>query len=189
MTFHESLWLATAAAAPVIALAATVALPDAARLYRDDVAPLLDYWFESPAMLRSAMQAAGGDVAWVEATTSMDLAGLRAKWSNGFKPLRRLASIAWGAGFSVLVLQAVLLAVSLAALAYRVDVIPRWLAIVLPVSGIILLTYSLSLVSAYRTAARSLPRSWARRMVESFTDGLKEDARQAAGQAPDQADA
>src|SRR5262249_34833233 len=55
---HESFWLATAAAAPVIALAAVVALPDTSGIYRD-VQRTFDEWFDTPAMFNTAMLAAG----------------------------------------------------------------------------------------------------------------------------------
>ena len=131
----DTFWLATAAAAPVIALAAVVVLPDTSGMYRDDVQPVIDEWFDSPANFQAAMRTAGASEWVVEAVSAINLADakekvVRAKATRSLRVL--VASIRWTAIGNVL-LQAVLLALSLAALAYNVHVMPPWLAIVLPV--------------------------------------------------------
>lgn len=56
----------------------------------------------------------------------------------------------WGATAGNLIVQAGLLAVSLSALAYRRDVMPAWVAIVLAVGGILLLAWSTGMAVQYR---------------------------------------
>lgn len=166
MTSYESFWLATAAAAPVIALAAVVALPEASGIYQHELQHIMDEWFGTPTGLRAAMQAAGATEPVVEAMSDIDLSPLRETVAEMTLPARILAAVIRWTAIGNVMLQAVLLAFSLAALAYNVDVMPRWLAIVLTVGGILLLAATVSLVSDYRRATRKLPRMIEQRMIE-----------------------
>lgn len=121
MSYHEAFWLATAAAAPVIALAAVVALPDMADATRE------------------ASNAAQDAVRYsVEARFESSSRAARSQYAT----------------LGIVLAQAALLAVSLSALATHRDVMPAWVAIVLAVSGIMLLTVTtLSLIATRGRAA------------------------------------
>lgn len=153
---YESFWLATAAAAPVIALAAVVALPDTADIYQA-VQRASDERYGASAEFRAALQVFGTTGATaVEAVSEIDRATRRLRvWA---------AFLRWTAIGNVMV-QAVLLALSLVALAYNVHVIPRWLAIVLPAGSIVLLGATVSLTSEYRWLAKAFPEI----LEEAFT--------------------
>jgi hypothetical protein len=154
VTSYENFWLATAAAAPVIALAAAVALPDTSSIYREDFQQSLDEWFGTTTKLCAVLQAAGATEAVVKEASEMDLRSvMKEPLAKITLPLRVIAAgIRWTAVGNV-VLQAVVLTFSLAALAYNVDVMPRWLAIILTVGGILLLAATVFMVSSYRRGA------------------------------------
>jgi hypothetical protein len=179
VVLYESFWLATAAAAPVIALAAVVALPDTSEVTGDVIPRLVDDWFATPAKVRAAMQAAGAVGTALEVlskfdytATGPDYAARRAAAVRAIRPLRvAMAAIRWTAICNVLA-QAVVLALSLTALAYNVDVMPRWLAIALVVGGILLLAATVSLVSSYRKATALLPEALQKGMTEQFKELL-----------------
>ena len=122
---HESFWVATSAVAPVIALAAVVALPDVTLIGRATV-------------LRDEIQRRRpSDQDQAVQTILVDAAQNTRKW----------AWAAWLTTLVNLIIQASLLVVSLGALALRQDVMAFWGAIVLATLGILLLACS-TLVSA-----------------------------------------
>ena len=124
MAFHESFWIATSAVAPVIALAAVVALTDALTLV--------------------------GRISILESTLKERSEG--DPWLQNYLARRAQDTRkgAWAAGLTTLVnliIQAALLAVSLSALAYDQDIMPLWLAVTLATGGILLLAWA-ALLSA-----------------------------------------
>lgn len=165
---YESFWLATAAAAPVIALAAVVALPDTLGAYQEGFQRTVDEWFDTPAKLQTSMRDAGAPELYVEAMSHIDLATVKAMMTRANIPLRKIAAyIRWIAVCNVM-LQALLLASSLAALAYNVDWLSRWLAIVITVAGVVTLALTLSLVANYREKARDFADMFERGTREEF---------------------
>ena len=174
---YENFWLATAAAAPVIALAAVVALPETSTITTKFLQRTVDDWFGNPARTRSMMLAAGAVGPALEVLSNIDFSDVRAK-ANKLRPIVLLrviaAAIRWISICNVL-LQATLLAFSLATLAYNVDVMPRWLAIVLTVSGIVLLAATVSLVSDYREAATTFSEMFENQMINQFKGLLASD--------------
>lgn len=130
MTFHESFWAATSAVAPVIALAAVVALPDAATLIG-----------RANSILQGTLRQSSNEYAGQETFLAM-----RARET------RHWAWIAWLATLANMMIQAGLLTVSLCALAYRQDIVPLWLAIVLATGGILLLAWSTFVSANWRWA-------------------------------------
>ena len=120
VVLYESFWLASAAAAPVIALAAVVALPDTSEVTGDVIPRLVDDWFATPAKVRAAMQAAGAVGTALEVLSKFDYtatgpgyAARRAEAVRAIMPLRvAMAAIRWTAICNVLA-QAVVLALSL----------------------------------------------------------------------------
>jgi hypothetical protein len=168
---YENFWLAIAAAAPVIALAAIVALPDTADMYQD-VQRTLDEWFDSPAKLHAALQAGGATEAEaVKAMSEVDLATAKTRAVRGARPLRVIAAFIRWITIGNLMVQAALLALSLEILAYDVHVIARWLAIVLTVGGIVLLAVTVSLTSEYRTLAKAFPEMLRQQAAKQFKAG------------------
>jgi hypothetical protein len=113
---HESFWVATSAVAPVVALAAVVALPDATLIGRAN----------------NVLQRLKEDQPPRDAELHNFLAGAA-------RDMRKWAGIAWLITLANLIIQAGLLVVSLCALALRQDVMSFWLAIGLATSGIVLL--------------------------------------------------
>jgi hypothetical protein len=111
------------------------------------------------------MQAAGATEAVIESVSQIDTSDLKKPLAKATFRLRVTTAAIWWIAIVNVVLQAVLLAFSLTALAYNVDVIPRWLAIVLTVGGILLLAATVSLVSAYRRNAKQLPEMIERQMA------------------------
>jgi hypothetical protein len=136
VAFHESFWVATSAAAPVIALAAIVALPDASTVV--DVASR---------RLQLAQQVRGSDPLDSDAVRDEVLT----------REMRRQASQVRGTTFFNLLLQAGLLAVSLWALAYNQAVISPPDAIIMAVVGILLLSWTTTRTAAFRRLAARLP--------------------------------
>jgi len=130
VSFHENFWVATSAAAPVIALAVILLLPDgttsAVRTY----------------------------LTWQHLKKIPPTPGRR------FNPERILAraylytaQVSLGASVLNLLVQAALLAVSLWALAYDDNVIPPWAAIVMAVGGLLLLAWNTSATLALKATA------------------------------------
>jgi hypothetical protein len=130
VAFHKSFWVATSAAAPVIALAAVVALPDASAM--------LD---AASRQLRQTRRLTD-DHAGFDFRARIILAILQASWLYWF--------LVWGATVVNLIVQAGLLAVSLSALAFQQNVMPPWVAIALAVGGILLLAWSTTTVIKFR---------------------------------------
>ncbi len=177
VTKYESFWLAIAAAAPVIALAVVVVLPDTSGVTGDVFQPIIDDWFDSPEKFRAALKAAGAGGPVLEAMSDIDLTGAKAdakaKARSTTLGIRGIAAaIRWIAIGNVMV-QAVLLALSLVALAYNVDVISRWLAIVLTVGGILLLAATVVMVSDFNTMAAGLPKMMEKLMTNQMEELLK----------------
>ena len=120
MSYHEAFWLATAAAAPVIVLAVVVARPDV------DAAAYA-------ALRRSAQpgNVESGD------SENRDIE----QQKRDYAMHQMLSAITFGYVSTLNVfMQAGLLAVSLSALATGRNIMPPWVAIVLAVSGILLLS-------------------------------------------------
>jgi hypothetical protein len=141
MSSHESFWVATAAAAPVIALTAIVALPDTSvvvervsRYRQENKNPSI------PARDRNR-QPLIVDYLW---SRKMAYA-----WSQ----------LVWMMSVVNLLLQATLLAMSLWALAYDQEVIPPWAAIVFSAGGLLLLTWSSTSAAAFRRFLENNPDS------------------------------
>lgn len=149
MAFHESFWLATSAAAPVIALAVVVALPGSLisvkaiaglRLLRavDLNRRAAELGGESEASsLADSAKSLG-----LERLTEEDLESIEELAEPGTSALYTSAKVNRLLSLGNLIIQAGLLAVSLAALAYDRDVIPPWAAIILAVGGILLLAWT-----------------------------------------------
>ncbi len=153
--FNESFWLATSAAAPVITLAAVVALPDSSKA-SNAVASL---WVEAEVRNQGAELRARLAELNEEASLSDVLKALhgsdaprrktdvRAVGPDGdvvrAKKLYRSAVLNQQISFGNVIIQAGLLAMSLAALAYHRDLVSPWVAIILAVGGILLLAWTL----------------------------------------------
>jgi len=134
VSFHENFWLAASAAAPVITLAIVVAIPDAANMR-----------FRAAGAMRAAEgQRRVSEVSGPHDRPSRDSAGDRA--GESLRATRWAVQVTrWNVQlcYANLIAQAVLLAVSLAALAYGLDLVPPWLAIVVAVGGVGLLAWTL----------------------------------------------
>lgn len=125
MRFHETFWVVTGTAAPVIALAAIVALSNVA----DATTRMLDSGRE--VFLRLVdVTATGGKPELRDVTLALIGAASRL-WKRG-----RLQM-----GFQLLniVVQALLLTISLVSITYQRNVLPVWVAIALADVGLILL--------------------------------------------------
>jgi hypothetical protein len=120
VAFHESFWVATSAVAPVIALAAVVALPDMTLVGRATI-------------LRDRIQ---------ERQPSQEDSWLHSFLLGRARDTRKWALNAALTTLANLIIQASLLVVSLCALAFRQDIMPFWLAILLASGGILLLVLS-----------------------------------------------
>jgi uncharacterized membrane protein YbhN (UPF0104 family) len=122
VAFHESFWVATSAAAPVIALAAIVALPD--------LSSTLAKTTQDVRTARDGRRPASGE----NPAADPEMAQARLEW--------RLSMLYWAITIVNLFAQAGLLAFSLWALADKQDLMPLGLAILLAVIGILLLAGS-----------------------------------------------
>lgn len=151
MTFHETFWLATAAAAPVIALAAVVALPDTSGLYGNHAQRLEGEYKDLSAKLRPSIAGDTSGLAGLLVAAMGVSVDMRDRMvGQAVKSYRVMAWVVRLAAIVNMLLQAGLLATSLVALAYNLDVMPPWVAIVLAVGGILLLAATVSAVPAYR---------------------------------------
>jgi hypothetical protein len=115
--FYENFWVATAATAPVIALAAMLLLPE---------------W---------TVRGSEATAAAVDAEMRAKGRGLQ-DWDHRYQ---RLAKMAWSVrteGLVNVLLQAALLAVSLSALAYQRNVVRPWIAISIAAGGLLWLGWS-----------------------------------------------
>lgn len=151
VAFHESFWLATSAAAPVIALAAVVALPDlsasprAVLVLRAEVALQRAYdEIKRRTKVSGDTSALSADL--LKSVTDGPRNSLAEELGLSAEPpwdrLRTLARLHQWLSFGNVITQAGLLAMSLAALAYARDVVPVWVAIILAVGGILLLAWT-----------------------------------------------
>jgi hypothetical protein len=113
---HDSFWVATSAVAPVIALAAVIAL--------SDVMPILG----RVNVVESAVQQHPNKDSWIQD-----------QMARIARDTRKWALIAGLTTLVNLIIQAALLAVSLSALAYDQDIMPLWLAVIMATGGILLL--------------------------------------------------
>jgi hypothetical protein len=125
MPYHEAFWVATAAAAPVIALANVVAGPEI------DGAVVTVFRHQRDLRIRR----------WLPVKDPT-------LHSATFKLI--LISSAYTAFFLGLLMQAALLAVSLSALAAGQNVMPPWVAIVMAVAGILILAWVLTVTAGVR---------------------------------------
>jgi hypothetical protein len=134
VSFHENFWLAASAAAPVITLAIVVAIPDAANMR-----------FRAAGAMRAAEgQRRVSEVSGPHDRPSRDSA--RDRTGESLRATRWAVQVTrWNVRlcYANLIAQAVLLAVSLAALAYGLDLVPPWLAIVVAVGGVGRLAWTL----------------------------------------------
>ena len=143
VAFHEGFWVATSAAAPVIALAAIVAIPDLAghvTMTSRDVDTATGQRPGRPDSSDPVMSLARGARRWSVMALVVTLVNLLA--------------------------QAALLALSLWSLAYNQDVMPPPTAIILPVFGVLALTDS----TWFAIDARSLRRRYYERRDSGATD-------------------
>ena len=156
MTFQESFWLAASTAAPVIALAAAVAVPDSATAVR--MVSVL--WFPSEARKRFSQLLEDRNSPSLDKVSKSEPEDLEGKSLDEVYqtlthiPLNKLYSRAINnqrlSLFNVII-QAILLAISLTALGYDEDIIPQWAAIILAVGGILLLVQTLATGAFIRT--------------------------------------
>lgn len=134
VSFHENFWLAASAAALVITLAIVVAIPDVANMR-----------FRAAGAMRAAEdQRRVSEVSGPHDRLSRDSARDRA--DESLRATRWAVQVTrWNVRlcYANLIAQAVPLAVSLAALAYGLDLVPPWLAIVVAVGGVGLLAWTL----------------------------------------------
>lgn len=142
VSYHETFWLAAATAAPVIALAAVVAMPDvsiAAYEIDEAASDAMPAATEAHALLTQIFEKAheGRDEPFE------------------MRPLtkERVSAVPGIATFVNVLVQAALLAVALSALATAHNVLPPWVAIVLAVGGILLLTVTTRWVVMTRSKA------------------------------------
>jgi membrane associated rhomboid family serine protease len=129
VAFHESFWVVTGTAAPVIALAAVVALGE---ILRD-------------------MGASGEKFMRVLLDSSPDNAEV-VKWMADVsrKPTRKMVRALHAAVLSNLLLQSAFLAVSLVSLVDEANLVPPWIAIAAAVGGLLLLAATAFGASAFR---------------------------------------
>ena len=127
VAFHESFWVATSAVAPVIALAAVVALPDASTMV------------DVTARSRRTIHPVDRVPFRFVFATRRTVVRLARWWSL----------LIWGTTIFNLIAQAGLLAVSLWALAYNQDVMPPLAGIALAAGGILLLALTATVASNF----------------------------------------
>jgi hypothetical protein len=114
MTFHDTLWVLTGSAAPVIALTAIVSLRDVLT----ETGAMGNVSYE----LNAEYSKEGYDKIW----RYLD------RWE-------RVGMVQWGAQVGNLCLQALLLAISLLSVAWQRNVFPVWIAVAAPTVGVLLL--------------------------------------------------
>jgi hypothetical protein len=151
VSYHETFWLATAAAAPVIALAAVVAMPDASAAANEVNEAVLDARAavaEAEAKSMEKLQLA------VKQTRIGEDEASEMVLPRPTPPIYVARSVAPGiAAFVNVLVQAALLALALSALATAQNVLPPWVAIALAVAGILLLTVTTQWVALLRGRA------------------------------------
>jgi hypothetical protein len=168
VSYHETFWVVAGTAAPVIALAAVVTLPDSwgafkERLMSRRIDALLDPMNAESRELEKRLIAGMIDAGLSPPRDPKAEAAEREEKDREFqsqsKKLYKSAFVNQLGSFANVVLQAGLLALSLAALTYGRDVAPPWVAIVLAVGGILLLAWTSIAVSSFREKVRSLYES------------------------------
>jgi hypothetical protein len=137
VSYHEAFWMVTGTAAPIIALAAVVALPEAAAVVPHAWARGREI-VSTPPHLNWHVAMAGSYEAW------------RRVWAAA----QRVRTLT----FLNVIVQAGLLAVSLSALAVSQNVMPPWVAIVLAVGGILLLAWTLPWGAAISRTSKNLDK-------------------------------
>ena len=145
VAFEQNFWLATSAAAPVIALAVIVALPDTSGVIVESMRQRAIARFE---IVVDIMNPPDGST---PATTALDVAEGAASVAAVSKVVAAARIIRITSVCNV-ILQAGLLAGSLAALAYNRNIGPPWVAILLAVGGIVILAMTVSAVTSYQRA-------------------------------------
>ena len=120
MAFHETFWVVTGTAAPVIALAAVVSLNDLGK--------------ETGRLAESLERVRRNSSATPE---------IEALISGAPSPIHLIRQFAGQQSMNIF-LQAALLTVSLLSIAFQRNLIPVWIAIVIPVVGVLLLALTSS---------------------------------------------
>jgi hypothetical protein len=176
MDFDSDFWLATAAAAPVIALAAIVAVPDALGM-SDEMLGVFDringlletvHWGALETKT-SADQSSAADL------VENELRLAQAELTSDAKRLRVVPSIfTWVANGNVLI-QTLLLGFSLAALGSGGDVVPQGLAIAAAVLGLFLLSVTVQATAEYRRMIRRMATPM-REQLSAIEEMLRREA-------------
>ena len=140
MTFHDTLWVVTGTAAPVIALAAILSLSEVNRAYSGLLhtdGSLQTEIFD----VEDALEAAGKTNVEqaLEATRKTNLENLQKNLDRCNKKIMSRVQPQLGFQLVNILLQAALLAISLLAAEYQSDVLPLWIATGIPVVGVLLL--------------------------------------------------
>ncbi len=169
MSYHEAFWVVAGTAAPVIALAALVALPDTSDMYEDLGQAMLD---ESLLSIKQFYALHQVDFDTQLAKEYRKLIGapdelVESRFFKYFTTVIRLSAI--GNVF----LQAGLLAAGLAALAYDRDVIPPWIAVILAVGGVLLLAGIVSAIAKYRKMKIAIVKGVNEKLPEAFQELLQ----------------
>jgi hypothetical protein len=144
VAFEVNLWLATSAAAPVIALAAVVALPDTLGVVVKAKRQRAIARFEILVEFMNPPAGSSEPTAPIELDSASSVTAVN-------KVVMAARIIRMTSVFNV-ILQAVLLAGSLAALAYNRNIGPPWVAILLAVGGVVILAITVSTVPSYQRA-------------------------------------
>lgn len=145
VTYHEAFWIAASAVAPVIALAAVVAMSDTLSILGDATRALASIEYSRRvASIEADYQAELAKiqpdrVAEGEAPGKAPDDVLDSVAASEAQDARKWSLIAGAGTLLNLAIQAFLLAVSLWALAYHHDVILPWAAIILGIGGIVFL--------------------------------------------------
>jgi uncharacterized membrane protein len=126
VSYHEAFWVVTGTAAPVIALAAVVALPDTSAMTSRTVQHFGSAWLPTAEQLKT------GSELWTR------------------------AAIIKVSAVTNLVAQACLLLISLMALMWASNPLSPWVAVAIAVGGILLLAWTLSAGSLLRRTLDSL---------------------------------
>lgn len=169
MSYHEAFWIVAGTAAPVIALAALVALPDTSDIYQDLGQALLDEQLSSIKQFYALYQV---NFDTELAKEYRKLLGppdelVESRFFKNFATVIRLGAV--GNVF----LQAGLLAACLAALAYDRDVIPPWIAVILAVGGVLLLAGIVSALAKYRKMKTTIIKNVNEQLPEAYQEVLQ----------------
>jgi len=139
VAFHETFWVVTGTAAPVIALAAVVSLNDLGK--------------ETGRMAESLERVRRN----LSATPEIE-----ALISGAPSPIRLIRQFAGQQSMNIF-LQAALLTVSLLSIAFQRNLIPVWIAVVIPVVGVLLLALTSSRLPQITAQTRQIISSTSER--------------------------